>query len=127
MPCYNTAMNIVVVEDDPASRDLLVGRLALLGHKVYCAGSTREALQLAKVVQPDAFIVDLGLGGGPEQGLSLLAHLKDDPATARVKCLIHSVHTSLAEQAQAEGLAIGYLPKPYEREHLSKLLDTVLA
>lgn len=118
-------MNIVVVEDDPASRDLLVGRLALLGHTVYSAGTTREALQLAKMVQPDAFFVDLCIDGHPTRGLALLTSLKEEPAAARAKCLIHSVHASLAEQAQADGLALGYLPKPYEREHLSKLLDTL--
>ncbi len=64
---------LVVVEDEPLVRDLLVHELGRAGFKVKSAKSAAEARKLVDDFDPDVMLVDVDLGAGPN-GIHL-AHL----------------------------------------------------
>ena len=52
---------VLVVEDDPASRGQLVQMLQQDGFRVWEAPTGEEALELTATIQPDVILLDLGL------------------------------------------------------------------
>ena len=54
--------SVVVVEDDAFMRSLLADSLDKAGFEVSTAASAADAKRLIKVVNPDAVVLDIGLG-----------------------------------------------------------------
>jgi DNA-binding NarL/FixJ family response regulator len=67
--------SVVVVEDDAFMRSLLVDSLDKVGFEVSTAASAADAKRLIKVVNPDAVVLDIGLGPGPD-GFDLAENLR---------------------------------------------------
>ena len=110
--------HILVVDDDPALRDLLATYLLANGYSVEAVGdgvAMRAALALRF---PDAIVLDLMLPG--EDGLALTRWLR---AQSAVPILMLSAHG--AEMDRVIGLEVGaddYLAKPFgPRELLARL------
>ena len=105
---------ILVVEDDRSSAELLRVYLEDAGYRVRVARDGAEGLELVKRTAPAAVILDILL---PRlNGWELLARLKGDPATADVPVLIVSM---LDERAAGSALgAAEYLVKPVDHEEL---------
>ena len=59
-------MIILVVDDEPQIRKLLSTGLGGYGHEVIAAGNATEALALAAQRRPDAVVLDVNLGQGPD-------------------------------------------------------------
>ena len=57
-------MKILIVEDDPEARSVLVQGLAECGHRTDCAANSTEGLALAKTEDFDALIIDRMLPDG---------------------------------------------------------------
>ena len=78
--------NVLVVEDDPATRQLLAMLLQTeLGARVVLAESAPQALRWAPTVRPDVVLLDAILPGG--DGASVAQQLRAEPATADVPML----------------------------------------
>jgi CheY-like chemotaxis protein len=110
---------VLVVEDDPAARDLIAHYLEESGYRVATATSGEEALQQAIALKPDAITLDLVL---PDRdGLLVLSQLKSDPETRRIPVVLVSVI------GRSElGLSLGaheWLVKPVPQEVLLRSLD----
>jgi DNA-binding NarL/FixJ family response regulator len=67
--------SVVVVEDDAFMRSLLADSLDKAGFEVSTAASAADAKRLIKVVNPDAVVLDIGLGPGPD-GFDLAENLR---------------------------------------------------
>jgi DNA-binding NarL/FixJ family response regulator len=67
--------SVVVVEDDAFMRSLLADSLDRAGFEVSTAASAADAKRLIKVVNPDAVVLDIGLGPGPD-GFDLAENLR---------------------------------------------------
>ena len=67
--------SVVVVEDDAFMRSLLADSLDKAGFEVSTAASAADAKRLIKVVNPDAVVLDVGLGPGPD-GFDLAENLR---------------------------------------------------
>ncbi|MGH7705559.1 MAG: response regulator transcription factor [Candidatus Dormibacteria bacterium] len=66
---------VVVVDDDPDSREALARLLSVDGHRVLCAAGGRDALQLVAREAPDCVILDYAM---PEvSGLEVLGAMRD--------------------------------------------------
>jgi two-component system response regulator GlrR len=65
---------IVLVEDDPALRELLALRLRGLGHEVRTAGCVAEAIPLVDGGRVDSVLCDHSMPGAT--GLDLLSYVK---------------------------------------------------
>src|SRR5499426_1589346 len=68
---------ILVVEDDPAIRQVLSELLGALGHGVVTAESAEKAIALLDVISPDLVITDVHMGA--MSGIELCARIKSDP------------------------------------------------
>src|SRR4051812_12673455 len=67
----------LVVDDHPDTAEVLSVLLQLLGHEPRCALRGREALQLAREMDPDLILLDLGL---PDiTGYEVIRALRVDP------------------------------------------------
>lgn len=67
--------SVVVVEDDAFMRSLLADSLDKAGFEVSTAASAADAKRLIKVVNPDAVVLDIGLGPGPD-GFDLAENIR---------------------------------------------------
>jgi CheY-like chemotaxis protein len=110
---------ILVVEDDPAARELLVNHLEGEGWKVAEASSGHEGLRLAKELQPCAILLDVIM---PElDGWAVLKILKNDAELSRIPVVLCTIVDD-----KHQGFALGaadYLTKPVSREDLVSTLS----
>ncbi|MBT0666091.1 response regulator transcription factor [Geobacter pelophilus] len=67
-------LNIIVVEDDPELKDILVSGLRFFGHAVRGAASGRELDAELAIASPDIVILDLGLPD--EDGIKISTRLR---------------------------------------------------
>jgi CheY-like chemotaxis protein len=105
---------IVVIEDDRASMDLLTAYLSGAALRVTSARDGPSGLAAVRRVLPSAVLLDIRLPG--VDGWAVLRALKDDPATRMIPVIIVSI---LDEHARGSELgAAAYLTKPVGREAL---------
>ncbi|MHB8578169.1 MAG: response regulator, partial [Dehalococcoidia bacterium] len=113
-----TGALVLVVDDDPAARELLSRTLAKDGYRVATAATGAEALRLAREMRPRAITLDVLLPD--EDGWAVLAALKADAELAHVPVLMLTILDD-----QQRGYALGasaFLTKPVDRERLLALL-----
>lgn len=68
---------ILVVEDDPANRELMIGLLESHGYQVCRAADGYTAIAMARIERPSLILMDLGLPG--LDGAQTTQRLKADP------------------------------------------------
>jgi signal transduction histidine kinase/CheY-like chemotaxis protein len=120
-----SAGTILVIDDDPASRELLARSLRGDGFEVLTAEGGEEGLRIARdrdESQPLAAItLDVMMPG--MDGWAVLSALKADPRTADIPVLLV---TMLSDDSRELGYALGaseYLTKPIDRARLSAVLN----
>jgi DNA-binding response OmpR family regulator len=105
---------VLIVDDDPATRELLRRHLEAEGVQVVEASSGDEGLRLAHLVHPALITLDVLMPG--MDGWAVLGALKGDPATAEIPVVMLTILDD-----RDLGYALGaadYLTKPIERERL---------
>ncbi|MEG4810800.1 response regulator [Microcoleus sp. F8-D3] len=110
---------VLVVDDDPISRDLIQRALARQGLHVEVAGGGEQALRLAKQLRPDAITLDVIMPG--MDGWAVLSALKADPDLAEIPVILLSFVGN-----KSLGFALGasdYLTKPVDGKRLAALLN----
>jgi two-component system, sensor histidine kinase and response regulator len=118
-PVQTNSGEILVIDDDPAVRDLMSRFLTKLGFHVVTAESGAEALRLAKKVNPLLITLDVMM---PEMdGWRVLKQLKADPALAEIPVIMVTVVDN-EPMATALG-ASSYLIKPVVRDRLAVLVE----
>ncbi|PVX30369.1 response regulator transcription factor [Sphingomonas pokkalii] len=112
---------LLVVDDEPAIRRLLVTSLTRAGHRVVEAGTAREALTALQIDKPEAVLLDLGL---PDRdGLELVPLLKG----AGVAVLVISARDGTDQKVTALDLgADDYVTKPFDTEEVLARIRTAL-
>lgn len=116
----------VLVADDHGPARRLVA-LALAQHALVLeARHGREALELARALEPDLVILDLSMAEGPS-GIDTCRALRTDPATARMPVVICTASTRPEHaKACAEAGADAFLLKPYRTAALQALVLSLL-
>jgi signal transduction histidine kinase/DNA-binding response OmpR family regulator len=110
---------ILVIDDDPATRDLLRRHLTTDGYRVESAGNGKEGLRLARTLMPGAITLDVMMPG--MDGWMVLTALKNDPVLASIPVVIVSM---VDEKNMGYMLgAADYLNKPLDRKKLSDVLN----
>jgi CheY-like chemotaxis protein len=109
---------VLVIDDDPAARELVVRMLRKDGFRVLEAATGREGLRLARAEPPDVITLDVLM---PElDGWGVLSALKSEPALASIPVVM----LTITDQRNL-GFSLGaaeYLTKPIERAQLSAVL-----
>lgn len=117
---------LLVVDDDPAFRDVLAETLRDLGHDVAEASTGEEGLALFEAARPDLVFLDLRMPG--LDGLSVLRRLRDDASAPAVPVIVLTAFASGANtiDAMRQG-AFDHLTKPLGRNEVSEVLDRALS
>jgi len=110
---------ILVIDDDPAVRDLMSRFLGKLGFNVLTVGSGDEGLRLAKRVRPAVITLDVVMHDC--DGWSVLRRLKADAELSKIPVIMVTIVDN-----EAMGLDLGaanYLIKPVDRDRLAVLIE----
>ena len=109
--------HILVVDDDPAIRDVVADILEVSGYAVETAVNGAEALEKMHQVLPAAVLLDLMMP--VMSGWELLRACRGEQSCARVPIVVMSAAWEASDVADELG-AQAFLAKPFE-------LDTVLS
>jgi len=117
-PAGSTAPTVLVIDDDPAVRDLLGRTLARDGYAVETAASGEEGLKLARERRPAAITLDVMMPS--MNGWVVLRELKADPALREIPVIMVTIVSD-----RQMGFTLGaseYLTKPVDRPRLLELM-----
>jgi DNA-binding response OmpR family regulator len=113
---------VLVVDDEPTVRDVVVQYLRRDGHEVTEAGDGEQALELLASQTPDLVVLDLMLPG--VDGLEILRRLRSSSDVPVIML------TALAEERdRVAGLELGaddYVVKPFSPRELAARVNGVL-
>lgn len=120
-------LTILVVDDEPDTRELLRQGLEYCGATVRVVGSASEAMDELVASIPDILISDVGMPG--IDGYDLIRHIRDLPPESggRVAAIALTAYTRTEDRLQA--LRAGYdmhVPKPVELTELVAVAASVL-
>ncbi len=87
---------ILVVEDNPFSRELLCDWLETEGYEVISAENLEGAFAAVERKQPHAVLLDVQLGA--DDGLSLAAWMREQPVLRQVPVIAVTAHAMITEQ-----------------------------
>jgi len=127
-PARANSLRILVAEDNPVSRTLLVRMLERMGHRVTAVFSGVEAVDMAGKSFFDAILMDFNM---PElDGIEATRQIRLlERSTGRGRQRIFAVTADDAPHNRAQAIEAGIddiLTKPFQETELMRLLDSVL-
>ncbi len=118
--------HILVVEDDPELRFILMAHLQAAGFRTLEAVNASQAYALANEKLPDIIIMDVGLPGGVD-GIVATRTIKSDKKTAHIPIIMLTGRSRTEDVVHGlEAGAQEYLCKPFELAELLARVQTVL-
>jgi signal transduction histidine kinase/CheY-like chemotaxis protein len=105
---------VLVVDDEAATRRVIVRRLQESGFHTEEAATSEAALRLARELHPAAITLDVIMPGA--DGWRVLSELKSDPATADIPVVVVSILDG--REVALEMGASAYLAKPFRKSEL---------
>jgi len=117
---------ILVVEDNQLNRELLCDWLEVEGYEVWCAADLKASYEVIAKRIPDAVLLDIHLGA--EDGLDLVAWMRQKPGTREIPVIAVTAHALVSEQEQIlQAGCRACLSKPIDfrllREELNRWLQ----
>ena len=88
--------NILVVEDNQLNRELLCDWLEMEGYEVWFAANLKASYEVLAKRLPQAVLLDINLGA--ENGLDLVAWMRQKPALAEIPVIAVTAHALVMEQ-----------------------------
>jgi len=116
---------VLLVEDDPEQRHLVVSDLRTAGYTVTAVERGELALSAARALRPDIVLLDVELPGMP--GLDVCRQLKTDSDLHNTPVLFISARGSLDDRLR--GLALGaddYVTKPVQLSEVRLRIELTL-
>ena len=110
---------VLVIDDEPAVRDLMSRSLGSEGIRIVTAADGEEGLNRARELVPDLVFLDVMM---PKMdGWAVLTALKADPKLMRIPVVMLTIVTN-KEMGYVLG-ASEYLMKPIDRDRLAEVID----
>ena len=113
---------ILVIDDDPGTRELLSRYLSRQGIQVMQVASGEEGVEYARKNPPDLITLDVRMPG--MNGRAVLRMLKDDPDLCHIPVIMVSMEDF--SEAWREAGAAGFLSKPVDRARMGELAQACL-
>lgn len=109
-----SAPTVLVVDDDDSIREITQASLEIVaGWHVLTAPGGVVALELAREHRPDIILLDLMMPG--MDGLTVFAHLQEDPATRDIPVILVTAKSQVGGRQVWDDLAIaGVIAKPFD-------------
>jgi len=116
---------VILVDDEPDSLNLIAEMLALRGAEVYRAAGGAEALALLKGVALTVIVVDLSMPR--PDGWDVLAAIRANPQLAGVPVVAITAFYSdrVEDEAHRAGFD-GFCPKPIKSDEFMRLLQNLI-
>lgn len=92
--------HVLVVEDNPANRELLCDWLESEGYQVSAATTLHEAYALFVEPLPQIVLLDVQLGS--EDGLILAGWIRDQPLYCEIPIIAVTAHAMVTDQARMQ-------------------------
>ncbi len=113
---------VLIVDDDPSTREIIQHQLEVLGVKCLTASTGNKAIQIAKECYPDLVILDVVLPEG--DGFDFVAALREDEKLCNIPVVVYTVRD--LDETERDRLKLGlteYLTKAQtdEKEFLSSV------
>jgi DNA-binding response OmpR family regulator len=108
---------ILVIEDDPKVKSYLITLFEDNGYTVCSAGDVSEALNLARAERPDLITLDLELPG--EWGPRFYRKMSQDKDLKNTPVIVIS---GMPSNEHAVGKAVASFTKPFDRDHLLRVV-----
>lgn len=119
------ASTVLIVDDSPATLDLLVRILEPLGHEIVAATNGTSALELVKRIHPDLILMDVAMPG--MDGFQTCKQLKQLPSCADTPVIFITARTELASLQQGYQVGcVDYIRKPFDKEEVVLRVRTQL-
>lgn len=112
------ARTILVVDDDPLLRGVLVRVLERRGHRVWAVDAVAPALEVLAGVRIDAAVIDLGV---PGDGATVVRYLDGDPSFSGI--LVAMSGRLPVEGEDGLGRRAIRLRKPFKLEEMLALVE----
>lgn len=120
-PQNRRALDVLIVEDDDDSRDMLSELTALYGHRAVGAATAQAAIESAEQRLPNLAFIDIGLAD--TDGFEVAKRLRAVPGGERVRLVALTGYSDSASRARAESAGFDdFVVKPLMPEKLSELL-----
>jgi CheY-like chemotaxis protein len=112
---------VLVVEDNPLSRELVFAVLESLGCEILTAGSAEDGLELAQSLELDLILLDLRLPG--MSGYAAIRLIREHPVLRSVPVVAVTAQAMQGDEASALRAGFdGYLSKPIDNRRLRELV-----
>ncbi len=109
------AARVLIIEDHPASLDLMQYLLRASGYDTLAAADGREGIGTARREHPDLILCDMQLPGA--DGYEVARSLRDDPATRGIPLLAVTALSMVGDRDKILAAGFdGYFSKPIEPE-----------
>ena len=115
------AARVLFVDDDPGLLTLLRTTFELIDIEIDEATTAAEATAAIAACTPDVVVLDIGLPG--EDGISLCARLKADPATSWIGVVLLTGAEEEVEQQARDAGANAFLRKPFSPLELLNIVE----
>jgi two-component system response regulator PilR (NtrC family) len=119
------SFRILIVEDEPSMRELLIIMLEKQGYEVHGIGSSGEAAEKLQKGLWDLVITDLWLDDDRQGGIKVLKHAQE--ADGFIPSIVITAHSSVDSAIEAMKLgAYDYLIKPFKNDELKIVVQKAL-
>jgi CheY-like chemotaxis protein len=99
-------LSVLVVDDEPDTRDMLMVLLAGCGARVLSATSAAEARELLELERPDVMVCDIGMPG--EDGYTFIRKVRSLPAERGGRTPAAALTAYAREEDRVRALMAGY-------------------
>src|SRR4051812_18747235 len=123
-----TGIHVLLVDDDPDTRQALVSVLDCLGARTTAACSAADARLILKYVRPDVVVSDLCMPD--ETGFQFIAGIRTEERSigGHVPAIAISAYFTASDREVAFRAGFeAFLAKPFEIEELAAIVSTVVA
>ena len=118
-----TVLRVVLVEDDQDLAELISMWLRQLGHKVSVAHAGPDGVEVIVAERPDVVLCDLGLPG--MDGVEVCRRVADVMEAPPVMVALTGWRMDREERRTLGAGFRHYLEKPFEAEHLRRVLQSI--
>jgi PAS domain S-box-containing protein len=126
LPDSLSGVKVLVVDDDPEAREVLLRALSGLGAQVCTAESAHEALRQLQQDEPDVIVSDIAMPS--EDGYSLMRRIRALPGSvASTPAVALTAYGAVEDRARA--IAAGFdrhVTKPVEPDKLGRILSSLI-